>query len=252
MARVRDDERHERVRRALQEAGLDALVCRLAEHVVLLTGYYPNVGASVVVFPAEGEPVLLMPRMENDLADRGWVDDRRLYDTWQNRYPSPADNLARLLREAVDERGLRGKAIGYEGGFETIAPNCLSGEPTGVGAADGSPDPRRRSAAAPRDATDLLYAAAGAQDAIELDRIRIANEVATLGLRAFKEHAVEGAREVDVSAAVEGAIRRRGCRPRRRALRLRLGAGHGRAGARATTGATRSRATGGSRAATWS
>src|SRR5437588_11278747 len=103
MARVRDDERHDRVRRALTEAGLAALVCRLAEHIVLLTGYYPNVGASMVLFPAEGEPVLLMPRMENELADRGWVDDRRLYDTWQNRYASPTDNLAGLLKQAIEE-----------------------------------------------------------------------------------------------------------------------------------------------------
>jgi Xaa-Pro dipeptidase len=209
MARVRDDERHERVRRALQEARLDALVCRLAEHVVLLTGYYPNIGASVVLFPAEGEPVLLMPRIENELADRGWVDDRRLYDTWQNRYPSPIDNLSRLLKGAVEEKGLRGKAVGYEGGFETIAPNCLSGEPTGVGAPTLGLI-RAAVGAEPRDATDLLYGLRARKTAIEIERIRVANQVAALGLRAFKEHAVEGAREVDVSAAVEGTIRREG------------------------------------------
>ena len=51
----------------------------------------------------------------------------------QNRYPSPTDNLAGLLEAAVEEKGLRGKAIGYEGGFETIAPNCLSGRtPRGI------------------------------------------------------------------------------------------------------------------------
>jgi Xaa-Pro dipeptidase len=209
MARVRDEERHERVRRALQEARLDALVCRLTEHVVLLTGYCPNIGGSMVVFPAEGEPVLLMPRIERDLAERGWVDDRRLYDTWQNRYPSPADNLARLLKGVVEERGLAGKAIGCEGGFETIAPNCLSGEPTGVGAPTLGLI-RAATGSEPRDATDLLYELRARKTAIEIDRIRIANQVAALGLRAFKEHAVEGAREVDVSAAVEGAIRREG------------------------------------------
>jgi Xaa-Pro dipeptidase len=209
MARVRDDERHRRVRAALQDAGLDALVCRLAEHVVLLTGYYPNVGASMVLFPLEGEPVLLMPRMENELADRGWVDDRRLYDTWQNRYPSPPENLAVLLRQAIQEKGLRGAAIGCEGGFETMAPNGLSGEPTGVGAPTLALI-GEAVGAEPRDATDLLYALRARKTPIELDRIRVANEVAALGLRAFKEHAVEGAREIDVSAAVEGLIRREG------------------------------------------
>ena len=32
---------------ALADANLDALVCKLAENVVLLSGYYPNTGASL-------------------------------------------------------------------------------------------------------------------------------------------------------------------------------------------------------------
>ncbi|HEV8637409.1 MAG TPA: Xaa-Pro peptidase family protein [Chloroflexota bacterium] len=204
-----DRERWDRVRRALAEAKLDALVCRLAENVVLLTGYYPNIGGSMVVFPREGEPTLILPRFENDLADRGWVADRRQYDTWQNRYPPPLENLSRLLRQVVDEKGLTGAAVGYEGDFETIAPNGMGGEPTGVGA----PTARLIGEAVGgglHDATQLLYQLRARKTPTELARLRIANEVATIGLRAFKEHAVEGAREVDVSAAVEGAIRREG------------------------------------------
>src|SRR5262245_65467830 len=132
-----DRERWDRVRRALAEARLDALVCRLAENVVLLSGYYPTIGGSIVLFPQEGEPTLILPRFENDLADRGWIADRRPYDTWQNRYPLPPENQARLLREVVDEKGLRGGRVGYEGEFETIAPNGLSGERSGVGAPGG-------------------------------------------------------------------------------------------------------------------
>src|SRR5262245_22950517 len=204
-----DRERWDRVRRALAEARLDALVCRLAENVVLLSGYYPTIGGSIVLFPQEGEPTLILPRFENDLADRGWIADRRPYDTWQNRYPLPPENQARLLREVVDEKGLRGGRVGYEGEFETIAPNGLSGEPTGVGA----PAARLISVALGgdlHDATQLLYGLRARKTPTEIARLRIASEVATIGLRAFKEHAVEGAREVDVSAAVEGAIRREG------------------------------------------
>lgn len=206
-----DRERHDRVRQALQEAKLNALICRLPEQVVLLSGYYPQIGASIVVFPAEGEPTLLMPRMETALADRGWIDNRRLYDTWQNRYPPPLENLARLLAQTVVDKRLANRSVGYEGGFETFAPNQLAGEPTGVGAA--TLDLIRRAVGGDRlrDATDMLYQLRARKTAIEVERIRIANEVAAIGLRAFKEHAVAGAREVDVSAAVEGAIRREGC-----------------------------------------
>jgi len=206
-----DQERRDRVRRALAEAKLDALVCRLAENVVLLSGYYPQIGASLCLFPADGEPVLLMPRMENELADRGFVADRRLYDCWQNRYPPPMESLARLLRQAIEEKGLRGGAVGYEGSFETIAPNQLSGEPTGVGAPTIALI--REAVGGDRlvDAADLLYQLRACKTPTELARIGIANEVAAIGLRAFKEHSVEGATEAAVSAAVEGAIRREGC-----------------------------------------
>jgi Xaa-Pro aminopeptidase len=208
MAEV-DRERWDRVRRALAEAGLDALVCRLAENVVLLTGYYPNIGGSMVVFPREGEPTLILPRFERELADRGWVEDRREYDTWQNRYPLPNENLRQRLGQVVEEKGLVGAAVGYEGDFETIAPNGLSGEPTGVGATTARLIGEAVGGGL-RDATQLLYQLRARKTPTELARIRIANEVATIGLLAFKEHAVEGAREVDVSAAVEGAIRREG------------------------------------------
>ena len=202
-----DTERWSRVRQALAGANLDALVCRLAENVVLLSGYYPNTGASIVLFPREGEPVVIAPRFEQELLDRGWIPDRRLFDTWQNRHAAPADHLARLLRQAVEEKGLLGAAVGYEAEFETIAPNALAGEPTGV----GLPTHKLIGEAVGgglHDATQLLYALRARKTPTEMARIRIANEFAVIGLRAFKEAAVEGAREVDVSAAVEGAIRR--------------------------------------------
>jgi Xaa-Pro aminopeptidase len=58
------------------------------------------------------------------------------------------------------------------------------------------------------DETPLLNALRSSKTEAEMARIRIANEVAVIGLRAFKEAVVEGAREVDVSAAVESAVRR--------------------------------------------
>jgi len=195
----------------LADAKLDALICRLAEHVVLLAGYYPQIGQTFCVFPADGEPVLVMPRFEQEFADRGFVADRRLFDTWQNRYPAPAESIGKLLRQVVDEKGLRAKAVGYEGRFETIAPNQLSGEPTGAGAL--SLDLIREAVGGDRlvDATDLLYQLRARKTPTELARLAIANEVAAIGLRAFKEHAVAGNTEAGVSAAVESAIRRDGC-----------------------------------------
>ena len=84
-----DTERQHRTREALRAAGLDALVCRLAENVVLLSGYYPMVGASVVVFPAEGEPVLIAPRGSHSIEAPGV---RR----WRGREGSEPEAAKRL------------------------------------------------------------------------------------------------------------------------------------------------------------
>ncbi|TAK22706.1 MAG: aminopeptidase P family protein [Chloroflexota bacterium] len=200
-----DTERFRRTREALQAAKLDAVVCRLAENVVLLSGYYPMVGASVVFFPAEGEPILLAPRFEQEYFPRSGVTDIRVFDTWQNRYPLPNDNLARLLGQIADERKLKGMRIGFEGSFEAIAPNGMIGEPTAAGA------PTRKIVGdafgdGVVDATDLLYELRALKTPMEIEKLRIASEVASLSLRAFKEQAVEGRREVEVAAAVDYAI----------------------------------------------
>jgi Xaa-Pro dipeptidase len=200
-----DAERLDRVERALRDANLDALVCRLAENIVLLTGYYPIVGGSVVVFPADGEPVLIAPSFEQEFVERGCVTDVRPYDTWQNRHPSINDNLTRLLRQVAEETGLRGRRIGIEGSFETIAPNGLAGEPTGVGTVTRDIVANAFGSSVV-DATDLLYDVRAIKTRIELDKIRIANEVASMGLRTFKEQVQAGQTEVAVAAAIESTI----------------------------------------------
>jgi Xaa-Pro dipeptidase len=200
-----DRERLHRARRVLAGAKLDALVCRLAENVVLLTGYYPMVGASVVVFPAEGEPILVAPRFEQEHFPRSYAQDIRAYDTWQNRYPPPNENLARLLGQIADERRLRGKRIGFEGSFEAIAPNGMIGEPTAAGA----PTRRLIGEAFGKDvvdATDVLYELRATKTPMEVEKLRIASEVAAIGVCFFKEQATEGRREVEVTAAIDHAI----------------------------------------------
>ncbi len=64
-----DSVRATRVREALAQAGLDALICRLPENVVFLTGYWPRNGFSYVVFPQQAEPTLILPEGEIEWAE---------------------------------------------------------------------------------------------------------------------------------------------------------------------------------------
>lgn len=49
------------VKSVLEEENLDALVCRLPENVLFLSGYLPLLGWSFLVFPLEERPVCIVP-----------------------------------------------------------------------------------------------------------------------------------------------------------------------------------------------
>ncbi|HVC33904.1 MAG TPA: Xaa-Pro peptidase family protein [Chloroflexota bacterium] len=202
---VTDAQRDRQVRQALAEAELDALICRLPENLVCLTGYYPQVGFSFVVYPTAGEPVVVAPRPEREQAAAGRVADVRVYETWRLPDPPPLESVARLLGQIVREKQLVGKAIGYEGSFEAIAPSQLAGEPY-------LPALPTRQVLAELvgsglvDATDALNRLRAQKTPREIEKLRLASEVAGLGLHVFKQQAQPGRTEAQVAAAVEAAI----------------------------------------------
>ena len=51
-----------RMRLAMERERLDALVLRLPESVLLLSGWWPMIGASTLLFPREGDATLLVPK----------------------------------------------------------------------------------------------------------------------------------------------------------------------------------------------
>ncbi len=65
-----DSERHARTVAALVDSEFDALVCASATEVLLLTGYWPVMGASIAAFTAEGEVRVIVPEDEVELAQK--------------------------------------------------------------------------------------------------------------------------------------------------------------------------------------
>src|SRR5690348_10753549 len=72
---ARDTDRIALVQDALAEARLDALLCSLPCHVLLLSGYWPVVGTSLALMTRDGHVALLVPKDEEDLAADGWADE---------------------------------------------------------------------------------------------------------------------------------------------------------------------------------
>ena len=109
-----DTERLERARREMEEKGIGALWCRIPENVLYLSGYWPAIGASAILFPLDGDPVLMTPIDEIDYAERSWVKDVRTYEFLQlEALPDVNRELSRLLGKAVKEKRLERAVIGY-------------------------------------------------------------------------------------------------------------------------------------------
>jgi Xaa-Pro aminopeptidase len=114
-ADVIDAERKTRVMEVLAQSHLDAIVCSSPSAVLLLTGYWPVMGASVVVFTQEGEVHVVIPEDEVDLAGRTSGASLIPYrPSTLADLTSPIDALANPLGLLMMKLGLCKAAIGIQ------------------------------------------------------------------------------------------------------------------------------------------
>ncbi len=217
MERSVDIERRERLQARMKEEGFDALLCRLPENVVYLTDYWPHHGFSFVFLSAEGEPVLYLPEVEAEYADGQWAEvhtfgwgllkDADLYASYR-----------RLLGDLAQRFDLRRAVIGVEKSFEVVGSSYRAAEPVVPAAPWWDLLGEVFSQAEFVDANGLLSAQRAIKTPYELEKLRIANEVAEMGLTAFHRQLKPGMTEAQVGAMVEAEIRARG--PGHRGARL--------------------------------
>lgn len=154
-----DPLRDVRIREAMRAHDLDALICRLPENVLLLTGYWPLSGFAFVFYPREGPVSLVAVTTEMASVPDGVVDDVRSFDWGVLGADDPYVSVRRHLTEVIRAARLQRARIGYEGSFEAVAPGHMAGEtmaPAGVThamIACAAPDARLV------DATPALYRA---------------------------------------------------------------------------------------------
>lgn len=204
-----DTQRLTRVRAAMAAAKLDAIICRLPENVLMLSGYWPLAGRTFLLFPLEGRPVCIVPSVHEVEAQAALWDAECVAIPFGRITSGDWHQLTRqALRAAVARCGAR--RIGYEGSFETIAPPWNTAEPA-------IPAGPTRAMLAEIvgdehlvDATDLLHSVRAAKTPSEQDRLRIANEISAFGLSVFAQGVRAGATGVELAAQVEYAIQVRG------------------------------------------
>jgi Xaa-Pro dipeptidase len=196
----RDDAKLDRVRALMAGAGLDALVVRAPDNVLYLSNYLCMKGYDVCLFPREGEPTLIVLEPQAaDAASMAWTSDIRLFKGYDARDPRPP--TARSLELAVsvaNERGL--ERIGLELSQGTTTADLMVGEPTTFTEGFFEAFPNRV------DASGLLAEARMIKTAQEIERMRLANEIAALAMEHARDRLRPGMTEAEAAAIWEGAV----------------------------------------------
>jgi Xaa-Pro aminopeptidase len=170
----RDDAKLDRVRTLMRERGLDALVVRAPDNVLYLTNLWSMKGYDAVVFPEEGEPVLICLEPSRDDAERtAWTADLRLFPGYDERDPRPPSLRALELAAALAEQY---EAVGIELSLGTQATDRMVGEPTTFPKAWFDAFPHAQ------DATPLLNDARMLKTPQEVERMRLANDIAAAAM----------------------------------------------------------------------
>jgi Xaa-Pro aminopeptidase len=193
-----DDAKLDRVRELMSDAGLDAIVARAPDNVLYLTNFWGMKGYDAVVFPREGEPTLFcLEASADDAARTAWTTDVRLVAGYASDDPRPVS--LRTL-DAAAERAKDHGTVALELSLGTQASDRMVGEPTTFtkGWFDAFPDAV--------DATPVLAEARAIKTSQEIERMRLANEIAAAAMDHVRGVIRPGMTEAQIAAEWLGFV----------------------------------------------
>ena len=198
MSWPRDDAKLDHVRRLMGDRGLDALVVRAPDNVLYLTNFWGMKGYDVCVFPREGDPALIcLEASEADAERMAWTSEIRLFAGYDPRDPRPP--LARALDNAK-RCAAEYETIGLELSLGTQASDRMVGEPTTFTAEwfDAFD--------VVEDGTPLLADARELKTEQEIERMRLANDIAAAAMEHCKLVIQPDMTEAQIAAEWEGFV----------------------------------------------
>ena len=200
-----DKAKLDRVRGLMKDQDLTALVVRAPDNILYLTNYWCMKGYDAVVFPQQGEPTLIA--IEPQLGDaqrNSWTKDIRLFKSYHPSDPRPPQYRALdMALDVLKEQGLTDK-VAVELNMGTQSADRMVGEPTTPTQAFF--DAFRKVSGQVVDATPLLNEARSIKTPQEIERMRLANELAALAMDHTREHMRPGMKESEVGGMYESFV----------------------------------------------
>jgi Xaa-Pro aminopeptidase len=180
---------------------IDALVVRAPDNVLYLTNFWGMKGYDVAVFPREGDPVLVCLEASAADAERmSWTTDVRHFAGYDERDPRPpVARSAEIAQGVLRERGFQ--RVGLELSLGTQATDRMVGEPTTY-----THEWFHAFGTDVVDATPLLSAARAIKTAQEVERIRLANELAAEAMEHVRAHLRPGSKASEAAALWQGYV----------------------------------------------
>jgi Xaa-Pro aminopeptidase len=200
-----DREKWARVRRMMAERDLDALVVRAPDNILYLTNYWTMKGYDIAIFPREGDPTLMVIEPQFAEAQRtAWNKDVRSFRFYHPQDPRPPMTRSlEMCQEILCERNLAGR-VGIELSQNAQICDRMVGEPSLF--TQGYFDALRATAREAIDCAPLLAEVRAIKTTQEIERMRLANELAALGMEYARDNIRPGMKESEVAAMIEGHI----------------------------------------------
>ena len=201
-----DSERISRNKQVMREKGFDAFICRLPENVVFFSGWWPLTGTSWIIFTADGHSHLIVPACEAQEATDDGITELSSYEWAHLAATDPVGETKKALKAAAKKLGVEKGHIGIEENFEGVAPPLNIAEP----AIPGMWSKQLLQQALPQakfsDVTGVINGLRVLKTTTEIEKFRIANEIAGFGLETFKQQVVQGISEIELVEMVNSAI----------------------------------------------
>jgi Xaa-Pro dipeptidase len=198
--------RAQQIHTFLQQHDLRAWIAWRPDELLMLSGYFPYWGASLLICFADAEPILFVPLLEpRDHIPAGLRV--REYPWGDLKCGDPYSVLVSAVGNELVKARVKSEQVGMNPSASRISlpiqaaeqipiPEGFSGQ---LSALTAKLDPRYQA-----DFADLYLR----KTPEEIVSIRQANRVANVGLQAFFENLRPGITEADVAAEVESAIHR--------------------------------------------
>ncbi|MGC2551473.1 MAG: aminopeptidase P family N-terminal domain-containing protein, partial [Candidatus Sulfotelmatobacter sp.] len=205
MIDVIDAERKDRVANVLAESHLDTMICSSASAVLLLSGYWPVMGESIVVFTKDGECHIVLPEDEVELAQR--TSDAVLIPYQPSTLAAlttPIDELVDPLRRLTTKLGLSHAAIGLQ--FDEAMQTATYVSSVEFRFSLLALLQRLLPKANYRSCDRALEQMQARKTAKELECIQRASQIAEAGFARAAEVVQVGRREAEIAAALQAAF----------------------------------------------